>query len=55
MKINLPFPPDSPKRRLISKKQSYVDLYDMNYEDDSVLGAIVPTLDDNTDDSSSIV
>jgi hypothetical protein len=48
-----PFPPEMSRRRIISKKPSYVDLYDMDFEDD--LGAQVPILNESFNEDESIV
>jgi hypothetical protein len=49
-KSPFPFHPESPRRRVISKKPSYTDLYDVDYED--LEGATVPCVED--DDVSSV-
>ena len=54
MKSALPWHPDSRKRRILTKKPSYTDLYDMNF-DDCEKGAMVPTLDDDDGDGDSSV
>jgi hypothetical protein len=49
-KSPFPFHPDSSRRRVLSKKPSYTDLYDMDYED--LERATVPCVED--DDVSSV-
>ena len=47
-----PFPPELPRRRMISKKLSYTELYEMDYEDE--LGAQVPILNDEYIDEYNV-
>jgi len=49
----LPIHPDMYRRRLVSKKPSYTDLYDLDYSDSH--GAVVPTIHDEEDDGESSV
>jgi hypothetical protein len=44
------FPPDS-RRRLMSKKMSYTDLYDIDFEEGET-GAMALSIDDDDDESS---
>ena len=45
-----PFHPDPTRRRILVKKPSYTDLYDIDY--DEYDGAVVPMIDEEDDESS---
>jgi len=50
-KPTFPFPPDLQRRRVITKKASYTDLYDIEY-DDTETGAMALAIDEDDGESS---